>query len=154
MKKLFLVVIACFLLASCEKGLVYREYKNIPQFSWGQDYEINFSVDPPQTGVPYNLMVGLRHLSEIQYGNMAVNMQVTAPSGQSTEEELILDLRTPDGELIGEAMGDVTDIEISVKPGYVFEEAGTYNITMTHAMQDNPVSGIMEVGLVIKEATE
>ncbi|MBX2841035.1 MAG: gliding motility lipoprotein GldH, partial [Flammeovirgaceae bacterium] len=100
----------------------------------------------------YTLQLGLRHYTGIQFGDVSLNVNTVSPSGESADKEYILSIRDKNGDVKGSAMGDVTDIEIPVEEGIKFSEQGTYKFTITHTMEPEILSGVMEVGVVIDKA--
>jgi len=151
MKKLLgVLLILSVWMTGCNQ--VFTEYKDIPQLNWERDNVVTFDFESPGTDKDHTMLVGFRHYSYIEYAEILVNVTMTSPSGGTSNDRYIIHLRDKEtGELRGGSMGDLTDLEVPVKNDIAFEEAGTYHFEIVHEMEQDVVSGIMEVGLVIKE---
>ncbi|WP_020529404.1 gliding motility lipoprotein GldH [Flexithrix dorotheae] len=151
MKKLTFAILVLFLV-SCNENRVVNNYEGIAELNWERDNALSYTFDSPGEDIPYTVQIGLRHYTGIQYGDISVNLNMVTPSGESTDKEYIISLRDQNGDVKGSAMGDVTDIEVPVEEGMKFDEQGTYKFKISHTMEPEIVSGVMEVGLVIDKA--
>lgn len=150
MRKLTFIPLIFLLLISCNENRKINEYKNIPLFNWEKGYDLSYALNIDDTAAKYKMMIGLRHISDISFGEILVQLKMTTPSGEVIETPYILEIREKDsGELKGSAMGDITDIEIPVEESFTFPEAGNYQFSISQQMEQDAVSGVMEVGLVI-----
>ena len=149
MKKLILLPIL-FLLFSCNENRLINQYEDIPLLNWEKSYVPSYSLNIDDTESKYKISIGLRHVSEISFGEILVNLKMTTPSEEVIETPYILTIRDKEtGELNGSAMGDITDIEIPVEDSFTFPEPGTYKFSITQETEQEAVAGVMEVGLVI-----
>lgn len=150
MKKLILFPLIALFLFACNENRLINEYKNIPMFNWEKGYDLSYALNVEDATPKYKMMIGLRHTSGIGFGEILVHLKMTTPSGKEIETPYILEIREKDtGELKGSAMGDITDIEIPVEETFTFPEAGQYTFEISQQMEQDAVSGIMEVGLVV-----
>ncbi|MEM1134690.1 MAG: gliding motility lipoprotein GldH [Bacteroidota bacterium] len=154
MKKLILLPIMLFLF-SCNENRLINQYEGVPQLNWEKNYIPSYTLNIEDAAAKYKVMIGLRHISEISYGEVLVNLKMTIPSGEVIETPYILELRDKtSGELKGSAMGDITDIEVAVEENFTFPESGEYKFSISHQMEQETLSGVMEVGLVVDKLKE
>jgi hypothetical protein len=52
-------------------------------------------------------------------------------------------------EYIGSCGGDLCDLETVVDQEITFEEVGEYKYVITHTVNTNKLSGVMEIGLML-----
>jgi len=137
-------------LVACNENRLINQYENIPMFNWEKGYDLSYSLNIEDAAAKYKIMIGLRHISDISFGEILVHLKMTTPSGEEIEMPYILEIREKDtGDLKGSAMGDITDIEIPVEKSFTFPEAGQYLFEISQQMGQDAVAGVMEVGLVI-----
>ncbi len=149
MKKL-LILPLLFFLFSCNENRLLNQYEDIPQFNWEKSNVPTYSVNIADTEAKYKIIIGLRHTSGISFAEVLVHLKMTSPSGEVVETPYVLELRDKEnGSLNGSAMGDIADLEVAVEDSFTFKEAGTYQFSISQEMEQEAVSGVMEVGLVI-----
>jgi len=140
-----------FLLTACEKGLVFREYQDIAQLQWAREIVPSFKVKAPEGNPEMTLSIGFRHYSAIQKLAIPVELTMVTPSGESTSSKYEIAIRDQKGELLGQAMGDLTDIEVPIMEGFTMPETGEYTFKVAHTVEEDTLSGVLEVGLILKE---
>lgn len=150
MKKLiYLTLPILVFLSACNPNNVYREYENIKHFKWAKSDVKTFKVDITENAIPYNFQIGFRHIASIQKGVIKINVKTTFPSGKVSNASYDVVIRDQKGFPLGETMGDISDIEVTVEPEYVFAETGTYTFELTHDSKEDELADMMEVGVVI-----
>ena len=150
MKKLtYLVLSFLVLLASCNSNNVYREYEDIKHFTWAKSDVKSFKVEIADITLPYNFQIGFRHVATIRKGVIKVNVKTTSPSGKTSTASYNVQIRDAQGFPLGETMGDISDIEVTVEPEFVFAETGIYTFEVSHDSKEDELAEMMEVGVVI-----
>jgi gliding motility-associated lipoprotein GldH len=141
-------MLTALMLLSC--GPVYREYDKdtLTGYAWKYGQEISFRPQIGDTGKRYLLYVGLRHLYGLQINSIPVRVKSVSPSGKLVVTDHQLTLLKDDQSPAGKCAGDICDLEVLVSK-ITFEEAGEYEYTVTHTLQDATIPAIMEVGLMI-----
>ncbi len=134
-------------LLSCNQNRLYKSFEAPTGMTWKKTEPFTYSVDVAEN-TPAKLMLELRHLSSIKYGQLTVQLKHTLPSGTEETATYLLQIRQADGTLIGEAMGDYCDTPCLLEENTVLE-AGMHTFVLSHQMEEDDLSGFMEVGLII-----
>lgn len=140
------------LLTACDGNI--REFGNIAQLQWKSDQIITVKLNIDDTRQKYNMLVGLRHASNIQMGAVKVKIKQTSPSGKTLEKEYILPLRDKEtGDLLGSAMGDMCDTDTPIGKDVQFDEKGIYTFDISQLMGDD-ISPFLEAGIILNQIKE
>lgn len=140
------------LLTGCEQGNNFRAYEDISNYAWEHDKPVTFEVSVEDTTVACNLVVSIRHTGQYRYRNVWLDIVEIAPDGSrdSTRQEVML--AEKDGRWSGEGLGDIIDREMLVRRQFRFSQTGTYRYRIRHAMRQDLLLFIMDVGLTVVEA--
>jgi len=132
---------------------VYREYDKepFPTYRWPSGQKIIFKPTISDVTKSYKLTVGIRHLyAVLQADNIQITINAVSPSGKELTWNGRLQVKDPNNKYLSKCGGDYCDLETTVAAHVRFDEAGQYQITITHDVQQS-IDGIMEVGLIIDE---
>lgn len=156
LKILFLfILVAVF--SSCNKSQVYKEFKTLPNYTWeriekGKSIEFdNINIENEED--VYDISFHIRHTPYITEDEIKFKMKITSPSSIVRESVHTVKLKDKEGkEWLGEAMGDMIDLEVDLKTFYSFIERGLYKIELVNMGQKYQLQGIMEVGIEINKS--
>ncbi len=151
MKKNFLLLLAMSLsLATCQpENRVYIEHQELsPDFEWLQKDKRTFKV-PVKSTLDYNLSLSFRYTTGYQYEVGRVKVTETSPSGVVQVYEYDLKVREANGDYIGNPGLDIWDSEHVVAANKKYEETGTYTYILEHNMPQDPMTFVMEIGVVL-----
>ena len=158
----YLGVVACLLfLASCDKSLVYSDYKSTDGGSWAQDEVIKFQFNAPDTVNSYNLFFNIRNDDHFPYSNLFLIAAMNFPDGKVVQDTLEYQMALPDGSWLGKGAGSIKENALWYKENIVFPFNGVYTLELVHAMRKNGsvdgiqnLPGITDIGLEIKKNNE
>jgi gliding motility-associated lipoprotein GldH len=155
---------ACsFWLSSCTTIDLYEKVVPIPAHQWRSSYKPQFTFQIKDTAVPYQAFIILRHNNKYNYNNIWVNLLANGPADSIQKLGLELPLANKEGWL-GTGMDDLFEHRIRigneigklgfVKPGadgFHFTKPGDYTFTLEQIMRDDPLTGVMNVGLRLEK---
>jgi gliding motility-associated lipoprotein GldH len=160
MKKILKIVFLFTLIlsfSSCNKSQVYKEFKTLPNYTWeriekGKSIEFdNINIENDEE--VYDISFHIRHTPYITEDEIKFKLKITSPSSIVRESVHIVKLKDKEGkEWLGEAMGDIIDLEVDLKTFYSFIERGLYKIELVNMGQKYQLQGIMEVGIEINKS--
>ena len=160
MKKILKIVFLFILVAvfsSCNKSQVYKEFKTLPNYTWeriekGKSIEFdNINIENEED--VYDISFHIRHTPYITEDEIKFKLKITSPSSIVRESVHTVKLKDKEGkEWLGEAMGDMIDLEVDLKTFYSFIERGLYKIELVNMGQKYQLQGIMEVGIEINKS--
>ncbi len=143
--------------SSCNKSQVYKEFKTLPNYTWeriekGKSIEFdNINIENEED--VYDISFHIRHTPYITEDEIKFKLKITSPSSIVRESVHTVKLKDKEGkEWLGEAMGDMIDLEVDLKTFYSFIERGLYKIELVNMGQKYQLQGIMEVGIEINKS--
>lgn len=157
--------VACFFY-SCGKGTIVNEFQPVMRHKWDKQTEFLFNVDIRDTSVPYDVFLQLRNNNTYPYQNIWIfytEERMSAPASAIPPAESVT-LPPPVVSdtieyLLADDFGKWTGNGITlfqnrllIKQQYHFPDTGRYTISLRHGMRDNPLKGIEDVGLYIRES--
>lgn len=156
---LYFVFVICLatIVSSCGKDKVYQSRETFSDNTWDRltkDNTVTFSdIEIEDTTSVYDIYVTLRHAPFINENKVKVLMKVIYPSGISRESVHTIKLRDRfDKKWVGDAMGDLIDVEDQVKHFVSLPEKGTYTISLTNLGKYSKLVGIMDIGVMVKKS--
>lgn len=150
----------CGLLISCNQAIVVSDTHTMPGY-WDKDEKIEFIIPQLDSLKQYNVFVNIRNTNDYPFNNLFLIVSMEFPYGKTIVDTLEYKMAYPNGEWMGEGIGNVKDNKLWYKENVSFFEDGNYNITITHAVRNNGdvegvsrLDGIIDVGYSIEEATQ
>ncbi|WP_299108065.1 gliding motility lipoprotein GldH [uncultured Winogradskyella sp.] len=159
--RLFLVVLSCFLITSCDSNAVFDEYQSVPN-EWNKDSVASFNFKAPDTINNYNLYVNLRNTDAYKFSNLFLLVELNYPNGKAVKDTLEYKMAAPNGELLGTGFSDIKENKLwfrGFKTPFKFSEEGDYTVNIQHAMRNNGevngvenLQGITDIGFRVEQA--
>ena len=147
-------------LASCTNDIVVSESKSLPGY-WDKEEQLEFQIPQLDTLKKYNIFLNLRNTNDYPFNNLFLIVSMEFPHGKTLVDTLEYRMAHPNGEWMGEGIGNVKENKLWYKENVSFFEQGNYNITITHAVRNNGevegvsrLQGITDVGYSIEEANQ
>ena len=148
----FIVVLVSAAFAGCDPSRVFEENKKIEKNEWDQRTSLMFRVPISDTTASYNVYVNVRNAGFYRFSNLYLFINTGFPGGQIQRDTLECLLAAPDGQWLGEGLGDIWDNRILFKKDVRFPQTGEYSFELIQAMRINPLPGIMDAGIRIEKA--
>ena len=158
---LFLVIISCFFITSCDSNAVFDKYASAPN-EWHKDSIVSFNFKAPDTLENYNLFVNLRNTNDYKFSNLFLIVELNYPNGKAVKDTLEYKMAAPNGELLGTGFSDVKENKLwfrGFNESFKFNEEGDYAVNIQHAMRNNGdvngienLEGITEIGFRVEQA--
>jgi gliding motility-associated lipoprotein GldH len=149
-KGFFLIVIFCTgVLISCRQIDVFEKNTTIPHYKWDNKYKATGTFSISDTSAPYNIYIVLRHTDSYQYSNIWLNVGLQGPGDTMHFQKVNLVLADDVNGWEGTGMNDIWEVRklINVWNRSIIKKKGEYHFSISQAMRDNPLPGIMNVGL-------
>ncbi|MBN2776901.1 MAG: hypothetical protein JXR36_04635 [Bacteroidales bacterium] len=151
MKKISFLTFLTFaiLLSSCNPNRIYEKHrKNFTDYKWNKTNVLEFSPVIDDIDAEYQIHIAFRHIYGFQNDAIDLNVEVTTPSGDVSNNIYTINVRSGN-EYFGECAGDYCDLEQIIQNNYKFPETGTYKYKITQVTNDDPLQWVMEVGLIV-----
>lgn len=157
MKKIFITLVfaamaVCFF--SCSKNKVYQQRHEFENYSWERLTEnktVTFSdINIEDTTNVYDVWITVRHTPYINEEQVKLLMKITTPEGITRESNHTIRLKDRyNDKWIGDAAGDLIDVEEKCRSFVSFPVKGAYTITLTNLGKYVKTIGIMDIGIKI-----
>ena len=146
-----LTIIGILLLSSCNNSRVYNKYKNIEDCLWHQDSIISFSFNTEDTINHYNVLLNIRHNSELKHQNLWFFTSSTDPEGNIAKDTLECYLYDNIGRPLGQDYFYLYEMPLIYMNEIKFHKKGEYTFNISQAMRDSLLTGIESLGLTIEK---
>lgn len=143
-------ILLLLILTSCDGNRVYEENYAVGENGWALDDIKTFEIPITDTISPIKLMVNLRTTIDYPYSNIYLFIESDYPTGYHKLDTIELILAKPDGEWYGENSGTVVENQFVIAENGRFAKAGTYIFKLQHAMKDETLSEILDVGMRVE----
>jgi gliding motility-associated lipoprotein GldH len=155
MKLIILLITVCTLFAGCTKLDVFEKNISIPHYQWQYNFQPGFDFTIDDTTALYNLFVVLRHTDAYSKNNIWLNIGTQAPGDSSAKyRRFDFSLGNDAGGWEGVGMDDIWEVRKPLVTGgpVKFNKPGLYHFTVSQIMRENPLTGIMSVGVRVEKA--
>ncbi|MES2863937.1 MAG: hypothetical protein V4666_07445 [Bacteroidota bacterium] len=147
MKKAALLILIIFVILSCDKKQVYRNFENeIGSQRWLEKDVKTHSFEIAEDDKNYNVFIEISHVLGSEMSEFPVNFEVTKPDGSIEKGEVIVNFKNT------ECLGDVCDVKFLVKEKLKLKK-GKYTVKFSPISKYGFVPNIIGVGLSV-ELTE
>jgi gliding motility-associated lipoprotein GldH len=157
MKNILFVIITIGFF-SCNKNVVFSEYKSIPEDKgWEVKNKISLEAELTDTISKHDMYINIRHASVYEYRNLFLYLHTKYPNGTLKTDTFECILTDEKGNWLGSGAGDLWDHEVLIKRNTKFPMSGKYIFTFEQAMRfgDQPVIDplryILDIGLTIEK---
>lgn len=140
-----------FYLCSCKQVNLYERIQNVPKAAWSSDFKPSFSFLIQDTAALYNLYVTIRHTNSYPFNNIWLLANLQLPGDTAKEQKLELPLAAND-KWLGIGMDDIYEQRIKLVTRPVqFKRSGTAVFSLQNIMRQDPLPGIMQVGVRVEK---
>lgn len=148
---IFTLVISCTLFG-CGEEPFFENNQAITGGSWQVADQPEFEVDIYDTITPYHFFMNIRHSGDYEYSNIYVFVHTIFPNEKTSKDTIELVLQHPDGRWKGTGAGDMYENRYMYKFAKRFPLIGHYKFRVEHAMRDETLNGVDDIGIRLEEA--
>ena len=149
--KYLLLPVMLLVAVSCSFNTMYDETVAIEGGNWPQDKAARFDVNISDTLANLNFFVNIRNDNSYRYSNLYVFLTTHFPNGNITRDTIELLLADESGKWLGKGWGRIKEHKIGLKENLRFPLSGKYIFLLQHAMRDDTLTGITDVGLIFEK---
>lgn len=143
----FLLITALY---GCRHVDLYERLQNIEKAAWSEQQTPSFTFDITDTVASYNVYVVVRHTNQYGYRNVWLNVGLQQPGDTLRQQPFEVQLAAADNWL-GTGMDDIFEHRALLfsRPVH-FNKAGPITFTLQHIMRQDPLPGIMQIGIRVE----
>jgi len=156
---IFAATTLLLLFLGCKSAAVFEKTTAIPKFQWKADFPCEAEFDITDTAASYNIYLVFRHTDAYKYNNVWVNAGFQTPGKPMIFKKLnfvISDERMSKWK--GTGMDDIWEVRELFPADSLFSgnptrftNPGHYRFKLYHAMYDEPLDQVMNVGVRIEK---
>ena len=146
----FLILAVLFAIAACNPGRIYEKHIKLNDYAWDKFETFTFDFEVDDISVKYDIYLAIRHAHIYPFDNLLISTVMTTPSGEKRYTDYDLAIKDKSGEFLGDGMGDLYDINIPIRKGFIFQEKGKCSIEFENRMSRLRTPAILEVGLIVE----
>ncbi len=145
------VLLSSVIIISCTTGDAYTDSRQIPDYSWHKNNELELEADIQDTISAFDINLVIRTNNYYPYRNLFLFITTLSPAGQSITDTLEYYLADEKGNWYGSGLGDVNDLSVPFKTNVIFPQSGSYTFNIKHGMREVKLEGVTDVGIRIKK---
>jgi gliding motility-associated lipoprotein GldH len=150
--KLLIISILCSVLfASCQNN-IFEKNTTISKGEWSSKNIVKFEFQSTDSLTVSNVFVNVRHTGLYKYSNLYLFVSTEAPNGMIHKDTMQFILADVNGKWQGSGIGDVFDLRLAYKKNIKFGQVGKYKFSIQHAMRNEVLDNITDVGIRIEKA--
>jgi len=146
LKKIVFLFVFTGLFFACDSNRIYEENFAVENNNWLSDDIKKFEFEITDTMSALDLFVNVRTTTDYAYSNLYVFLYSDYPNGYTDKDTLEFILAQQDGMWLGESSGTVVENQILISRGGRFPTAGKYSFKIQHAMREDELTEIIDVG--------
>ena len=145
---LSLLLVLCF--SSCDQNRIYEKNISIEKYIWSSSVVPQFTLDIKDTAALYNIYVNIRHADMYPFQNIWLLVGTQFPDSTKASRRIEVMLANDEGKWYGDGLGDIWDFRSLIQENAFFNKAGKYTFTIEQNMREDPLPGIMAVGIRVE----
>jgi gliding motility-associated lipoprotein GldH len=143
-------------LIGCQPLNLFERTIIIPQQAWKSSFVPQYLFTIRDTAAFYDLSLVVRHRDAYHYNNIWLELTVIDPTGKTVTIKTEKKLGTNEHGWLGVGMDDIYEHRISIQAellanGVSLRQPGQYQLRIKQLMREDPLQGIMNVGLRIEK---
>ena len=144
MKKPVILLLLLFVILSCDKKQVYRNFENETTAQrWSESDVKTHTFEISESDKSYNVFIEISHVFGSEMSDFPVSFEVTKPDGSVEKGEVVVDFKN------SECLGDVCDVKFLVKEKLKLKK-GKYTVKFSPKSKHGFVPNIIGVGLTVE----
>jgi gliding motility-associated lipoprotein GldH len=149
---LFLFLAVAMVFTSCDPNRVYETNRTVDGEKWHKDSALTFPFTIEDTLSSHNLLINIRNSGSYRYRNLLLYIDLQLPGEQTIVDTLNCILADEKGKWYGKGWGSIWSSTIPYKSRIRFPNKGEYRLTLIHAMRDENLRAISDIGVRIEKA--
>ena len=145
-------ILLFILFSACSGKEVYSDFRSLPNSEWDSREAIRFKVPIKDVSKPYNVLLEIRNTNDYPFSNLWLFVDYQTHQGEVRSDTLQVELADIYGKWYGKGISLYAysfPYELNVQ----YPDTGTYVYTIRQGMRKNPLKGISDIGLIIREKT-
>jgi gliding motility-associated lipoprotein GldH len=146
-----MVIVGLIMIQSCDRSRVYDKNVAIQHYLWNAGDTLSFHVNIADTLHTHNIYLNIRNSHHYEYSNIFLFISTYAPNGNFIKDTVEISLADKTGRWFGKGAANVFSLQVPYKMKIRFPYMGIYLFEIQHAMWNNNLKGITDIGLRVEK---
>jgi len=152
LNKVFVFLLMIVLLPSCGSRDVFNQYKTFTDGNWHSDSIAEFVAEIKDTSLNYNVFLNIRHNQDYPYQNFWLFVECAGADGLVRRDTIAVEVADVYGKWRGKGSASLFQLAVPLSFNRKYDEPGTYEYSLRHAMRDTVLNGIKNIRIRIEKA--
>lgn len=135
------LLLVILLTVSCQRNTIYHSFQPVNATGWDKSDTLIFTLPKVIANTSYQYEIGIRHKDSYNYRDLWLTIN---------QDTLHLYLADSKGNWRGTGIGEIRQLTYPIEI-HSLNQDSIQEFHITHIMEDNPLYGIHDIGLKIKE---
>ena len=150
MKRIFAVIFIFAVLAQgCTSNNTFQEFESISSSSWNDNDTITFFPEIKDIDKKYDIYIAVRYDKSYEFSNLWLKVYGL---NDDDFERIDVPLFKKDGSPYGKGLLSNYTVQAGYLKAYQFKKSGKNSIRFVQNMRKTPITGILDIGFIIKES--
>jgi gliding motility-associated lipoprotein GldH len=104
-----------------------------------------------QNEIAYKISLNLRITNDYRFSNLFILLKIQGPQKELQTKRLEFTLADNQGDWLGSGSGNIYTYRIPITKDLKFAHKGVYKFEIEQDMRDNPLRGLVDIGLRIEK---
>lgn len=154
MNKYFAGLAVAGALAACGDAPVFQADTEVPDGLWAQAWQPEFSFEIADTVNGHDVFIDLRHTGDYAFSDLYLFVTVNGPGLPQARDTVECLLADPSGHWYGRGSGYIKSARVLYKRDKRFPRKGRYSIRLEQAMREDPLEGVIDVGIGVEKSQQ
>ncbi|MDR0231616.1 MAG: gliding motility lipoprotein GldH [Dysgonamonadaceae bacterium] len=146
MRSFSIFILSCLMLSACVEKNTHIGFLSLKNAEWDKDSIFQFEVNITDTINPYQFFIETRNNNLYPYRNIWLFIDIQTPSGDIRKDTIGYDLADDFGKWLGKGIS-VYKFQVPYEKSFIFPQSGNYVFSIKHAMREDVLTGISEIGI-------
>lgn len=140
-------------LSSCSDSgsVLFDKSKPIQDNAWRAKDKREYWVDIANNQLNYHLALNVRITNEYRFSNLFILFRIYGPQKELQTKRLEFKLADSQGDWLGSGSGNIYTFRIPITQRLKFNHPGVYKFEIEQDMRDNPLRGVVDIGLRLEQ---
>jgi gliding motility-associated lipoprotein GldH len=149
--KLRIIIPLMVFIIGCNDQIVYEENHNTDEKGWSVNDVLVFEFEVKDTTQLYDIFLNVRNTTDYGYSNLYVFFQTDFPDGRTFRDTVEMHIADRQGKWTGKGFGKLKANSFHFRKDVWFPLEGMYELTIQHAMREEMLIGISDMGVRIEK---
>jgi gliding motility-associated lipoprotein GldH len=146
-----LIMITTLVATACNNDVFHAESIHLKNNKWKAADTLFYTFNSKDTLASYDFYFEIRNTTDYDMQNLYLFITAYYPGNTYSRDTAECILAAADGKWFGKGMGKHKDNRFLFRKGVRFRKSGNYIIAVNQAMRKDTLTGISDVGILIKK---